>query len=365
MAQINTTYKYDQTFDIQKIKKQLGIVELPILKAMRKGRRLDKTGIDWYEDELVSFKTTGYVGGGDITASATVIDVANNIFAVGDIVEVDDERMKVTAVDLANSKITVIRGFQGTTAATHTAGSTLEIVSSVVNEGGLLSGSQVSKPIKSTNVTQIFQDKIELSGSAEASSPDWVKDEIDRQMKNKLYRLMKLKARSVLYGIKYDSTADEERTMGGLNYFIGNKINVGAALTPDVLIDQIVDMETEGVFDVGLRPQIWLNPVYQKVVNTWYDSKLLIERKDNQYGQVIMSLVTNAGTIDIKYDNQIKVGDVFIVDMVEIEERPLRPQAVVKLAKNDDKTKRMIVEECTVVVNYSMAWRKLENISAP
>lgn len=369
MPAMNTTYEVKQRFPVEKVRKALGIKKLPILSAISSIGKIDTTGIEWYEDEVIGLFTTGTGSGTaqEILDTDTTINVATaDVFAIGDIVEIENERVQVTAVDYAANTITVVRGFQGTTAATHPANSKLEVVSSVAAEGNLTGASRVSEPVKHSNVTQVFQDNLYLTGSLEAISPEWAKSEKARQVRQKIFRLDSLKARSIWYGIRFDSTSEKKRTMGGINFYVANKVDAGgAALTPDMIIDQIIAMNNDGVFDMGLMPEIWVNPSYQKVINTWWDSKVLVEREDEKVGRKILKLVTNQGDIAIKYDRTIKEGDLFLIDPAEVKKATLRPDGMEKLAKTDDGQKYLLLEEFTIKVEYPSAWRKLENIAAP
>lgn len=62
----------------------------------------------------------------DLTASATSVSVASGTpFSVGHTILIDSEQMYVTAV--VTNTLTVVRGVNGTTAATHTSGATVYI----------------------------------------------------------------------------------------------------------------------------------------------------------------------------------------------------------------------------------------------
>ena len=362
------TYDVTQTYAIQKIRKVLGINPLPIIRAIAQGPRLDKTGDSWYEDTILGLYTNVTGPGDPILSTATTLDVTTAaIFAQGDVCEWESERVKVTSVDTTNNKITVVRGFQGTTAANHDANKKIEVVSTVAPEVTLLDGTRVSTPVKYENVTQVFEDLLEISDSLDAVSPDWANSERERMIRQKLFRLDTLKAKSIWYGIKYDSSSDKERTLGGIDYYVGNKVDAGGAAltTPNMLIEQILAAEEAGVFDMGLEYEIWMNTGYQKTVNTWYDQKLVINREDKKYGMVITFLVTNQGTFRLRFDRQIKEGDIFFIDPKEVEKRPLIPERRVPLAKDKRTKKYLLDEEFTIKVHFPSAWRKLENVATP
>ena len=356
------SYDVNQLFPVEKIKKILGIRPQPFYGAIGQGAAIKQTHVKWYDDGVVGTKTT--LSADVLDATTTTFSVTNAaVFAPGDIAVVGSERVKVVSVDYTGNTIEVIRGYQGTTATTHSTGDTIEVVSTVVDEGSVVPGSRSATPKVYENYTQIFQDIVVVTGTLNAVEPEWGDSEKNRQLKHKLHRLEVLKERSVLYGIPYDSASAAERTMGGIDYYIQNKVNVSAALTPDVLIDQIVEMQNEGVFDAGLNCEIWMNPEFQKVVNTWYDSQLIVNQETDQYGQVITSIATNAGTFKIRYSPNIKLGDIFLIDPKQVKKRVLRPETREILAKTDDSIKVLILEEFTVEVLYPSAWRKLENVT--
>ncbi len=371
LGQNTTSYDVNQAQLIEPVRSELGIVPPPILRAIVSGSNINQTTLDWYEDEILALKAnvTGPDDGtGNVGASSTTLNVSNaNVFASGDVLEWDGERVKVVSVDYTNNTITVVRGYQGTTASAHALNLPAEVVSSLNSEGadaGL--GARVSTPVKYTNVTQIFAEYLVLSGTMSAVDVEWSTDEVERQLRQKLARLDTLKAKSVLYGVRYDSASGAERTLGGIDFFITNKTNAGGvALTPDMLIDELIAMDNDGVFELNPNVQIWMNPNYMKVVNTWYNQKLVVNREDTRYGQVITALVTNYGEIPIMYDRNIKVGDIFVFDPGFVQKRVLRPEMREPLAKRGDKVEWQIIEEFTIKVGYLNAWRKIEGVAAP
>lgn len=72
--------------------------------------------------------------GGTFSASDTTLTVTTNTtpFTVGDGIQIDDEVMRVT--NISTPDLTVVRGIQGTTAATHVDGSDIYIIGPAVGE---------------------------------------------------------------------------------------------------------------------------------------------------------------------------------------------------------------------------------------
>lgn len=70
------------------------------------------------------------VTGGTVTSSATTVTVASLAnFAPGNLARIDDEYMRVTAVDSAGTALTVQRGIRGTVASAHGSAALIDVFS--------------------------------------------------------------------------------------------------------------------------------------------------------------------------------------------------------------------------------------------
>lgn len=80
------------------------------------------------------------------------------------------ELLLVTAVDTAANSITVVRGFANTTAAVIPAGSLLVVVGNAHEEASKRPASQAVIPVRHMNLTQIFRNSWDVSGTMAAVS---------------------------------------------------------------------------------------------------------------------------------------------------------------------------------------------------
>ncbi len=119
-------------------------VELDVTKAFfvyqaTKTRALTVTGVwGWHDDYANAWKPSGdSIPAGGITANATTFTVANvsgpdgwNLsprFQSGQLLKVESEYMHLVAVNSSTNTLTVVRGVNGSTAATHAASAPISI----------------------------------------------------------------------------------------------------------------------------------------------------------------------------------------------------------------------------------------------
>jgi len=114
----------------------------------------------WIED-APNARTTTMNNGGNMTAGATTVTVTSGgLFAQGDIVVVDSEYLRVSSV--ASNVLTVSRAFGGTSAASHTAASTVTILTNAQPENAGPEALATAK-VEKHNFTQIFIRPVDVS----------------------------------------------------------------------------------------------------------------------------------------------------------------------------------------------------------
>lgn len=128
----------------------------------------NQTSYSWIEDEHISGNTTVVTGGNTVATSLVVADV--NIWMPNTIImnEVTGEFMLVTALDSTTNTITVLRGLNGTTAATVTAADTLQSIGTAHAEGSDRPAAVSQKGEERTNYVQIFKNGWAITGTAAA-----------------------------------------------------------------------------------------------------------------------------------------------------------------------------------------------------
>jgi Family of unknown function (DUF5309) len=127
----------------------------------------------WMEDTLRPLSST--ITDNPLLIGGVTINVAAGTgvyFRANDIVKIDDELIRITAV--ATDALTTVaasngRGWGGSTAAAHNLNSVIEIVSVAILEGDNTPG-ETRQTTKSQvdNYTQIFEDGVKVSATLEA-----------------------------------------------------------------------------------------------------------------------------------------------------------------------------------------------------
>ena len=99
------------------------------------------------------------------TTTTTIAVTTGAKFQVGDVVQLDDEFVWVSSI--SSNTLTVVRGFGGTTQATHESTATAYIRFTARIEGADSSSSPSEEVVSVTNCTQIFHKEILMSRNAQ------------------------------------------------------------------------------------------------------------------------------------------------------------------------------------------------------
>ncbi len=141
-----------------------GMAPLLALSAGMPSESAPQTSFSWIEDEHISGNQVVVTGGNTVATSITMDDAG--LWQVGTILleEVTGEYMLVTGI--AGAVVTIVRGHGGTTAATITAGDTIQSVGSAFAEGSDRPAPVSQKGEERTNYVQIFKNGWAITGTA-------------------------------------------------------------------------------------------------------------------------------------------------------------------------------------------------------
>lgn len=143
-----------------------GMAPLLALSSGMPTERAPQTTFSWIEDEHISGNQVVVTGGNNVAASITMDDVG--IWQVGSVLleEVTGEYLLVTAI--AGAVVTIVRGFGGTTAATITAGDTIQSLGTAFAEGSDRPSPVSQKGDERLNYVQIFKNGWAITGTAQS-----------------------------------------------------------------------------------------------------------------------------------------------------------------------------------------------------
>lgn len=305
--------------------------------------------VEWQDDTLFTPQsTTGASIADAVTTTITVATGEQLRFAAGDIIQIENEKMRVTAYGGGADQLTVTRGYGGTTAAAHTTVGTL-----IVNLGAALPEGSDPGPARSQdrnnrfNLTQIFgPDAVTVSGTEQAVRKYGLNTtEFDYQggmrMKEQGIKL----EQALLYQTRFEDLANKWRTFGGFSYYITTNVDAATtSITETPLLNQI-----QACYDKGGSPNRLLAGSKQKRnVSAIRSTDIRLGRADVGRGQVVDYFDSDFGRVDIVLDRWVRPSDLFLFAREQATIRTLRPWQFQMLATTGDSVKGMIVAEKTL-----------------
>ena len=273
----------------------------------------------WWDDvTAVSKKTeTGDGLGNEITVTD------GKRFSVNDVVKVPatNEIFLVTAID--GNKLTVARGYAGTTAAKLTTDHKVMRLAIAMEEFSRAPASRIIQPTKGWNVSQIFRTTFDQSMTSSAESVKVSENERTRLRKDKAVEHRIDIERAMLFGKPYQDPNLARQTTGGLMHFIENNVVSSSAFSEDVF-----DVFAEQLFEHGSNQKLLI--VSRRVgtlINKIGKDRIETTSGEEFYGMRLRKVMTFHGDIILapskilqhEYEN-LAIG----VDMKNIQYRPLK-----------------------------------------
>ncbi len=330
----------------------------------------------WFNDDLipsVSSVAVAYTAAG---LQITVPDGESERFDEGDVLHINDMYCLVTSVSHGTNILTVEE--LDSTGANAAVGDAIYILMNARVEGFAAADITFrSTDFGSTeNFTQIFMDKVDLTGS-EQSSERWGMDAdpYEYQLNKKFKELAFKVERTALYGIRngtYPTTNATARRMGGLAYFIrdGSGANVTSAAGQD-LDDTFLNDLLEDIWEDGGMPDtIFVNMRQKRMLDSFLTPMVRVDRTETIYGVLVGQYMSNGGTLDVVLNRYVKPSDLIVVQREYIGLGPLAGNGKSRaffhemLPKDGDYDRGQIIGEYTMEVRNALkAHGWLENLS--
>lgn len=270
------------------------------------------------------------------------------------------EVVQVTAV--SGTSATVTRGYGGTSAQTHAAAATWEIIANPRPQGMAGPADESKARTLVHNFTQIFSKGVKITGTLRAIDMAGVSAEDDYQIDLRLRELKRELDRTAIMGVRApnDVGASTYGTMGGLIEFVGfiptttNNVGTAETLTPSVLNTMI-----KACWDDGLIPDMVLVGGVQKQKISTFDQEFRRSTLDaRRAGYTVEEFVSDLGinlrvVVDRWCPNDVAV--VFASSKVKI--LPLKGRAffLEMLGKTGDSNDWQVVGEYTMEVRNGEA----------
>ncbi|WP_018755195.1 SU10 major capsid protein [Paenibacillus terrigena] len=314
----------------------------------------------WFEDSMFAEESIVTTATAVDVTSLTVADVEP--FRANQVVKVSEELILVTGVDKVAKKLAVMRGYAGTTAAAITANAKIEVQFVEGAEGADARQGRFKPRERKSNITQIFDETVEISGTAAAVAQYGIDDLYEYEKAKKLLELALQAEKAFIGGVKYENGT--VRQMNGVRNMI--KTNVtdlkGSDLTIDVINDSLQSIYTKGGFKNGGMYEITVPAKQKRVIGKFDKSLVSIPQADNTRGTVVNRLVTDFGEFNVSINDNLNADETLIVDKNRMFIRPLqgRDFGHEYLGKKGDYFQGQIVGEFTLEFQQEAAHARIK-----
>jgi len=309
--------------------------------------------VEWQRDEYIPLTDALAAAVTSTSATQVTVDYAE-YFALNDVVLVDSELLLVTSIDATNNYLNVVRGFAGSTAATHSNDATVYRLGAARPEGSSPGWSQQVALSQPYNYTQIWDATASITGTEDAlknyAPDDLMAYRIDKRMAE-LYQMME---QALFYNSqRYAGTAAYGRLSAGMDYFIADKNNLSsAAITFDDIEDAMQDKFS--AFGLSNVPDsLWLNAWVKRKISSWGLPTIQTGRTESAIGNEITVIETNFGTVSVNLDHLVQTSHAWLLNMATIQMAPLQGrgfQSWDASVPGDDLRKERILGEYVFVI---------------
>lgn len=264
------------------------------------------------------------------------------------------EVVQVTAV--SGTSATVVRGYGATSAQTHAAAATWDVIANPRPQGMAGPADKSTTRALKFNFSQIFSQGVKITGTAQAIDHAGVSSEDAYQIDMRLRELKRELDRTAIMGVRAPNDVDGTTygTMGGIIDFVGfiGAGNVNG--TAETLTPSVVNTMAKQVYDDGGMPDILLVGGLQKQKVSSFDQEFRRSTLDSRRsGYTVEEFVTDLGwNLRVVVDRWVPNDVAMVLDSSRIKVMPLRTRAffLEKLGKTGDSNDWQIVGEYTMEV---------------
>ncbi|RBP29584.1 MULTISPECIES: SU10 major capsid protein [Bacillus] len=340
----------------------LNPLQTPMLNLLGFGDPVTNVEHVWFEDEM--FAQEGALAKA-LTVDAAFIDVEEtDAFRPKQVIRIGEELILIMKVE--GEKLTVVRGYAETEVEAHEAGSTIEVMFVEGHEGSDARDSRYKPRKRVSNITQIFDETVEITGTSMAIAQYGVDNEYEKEKQKKQLELALQLEKALVNGVRYEK--GNVRMMRGIRSFIEtNVINAGGAgIADEHLIEAFRQIFEKGGSTVGGNYKIIVGAT-QKIAISAFDNALIrLSREDNGRGQVVDHYVSDFGNAEILLNNNMPAGEILVIDANRLSIRPLRTREFAHefLGKKGDYMKGMLVGEYTLEMLQEAAHAKIVGLAS-
>lgn len=316
----------------------------------------------WYEDEMFATKTTVTTVA---TAAATELIVASTEpFRPEVVAKVGEEVVLITAVDTVDNKLTVTRGYGGSTAAAVVKDAPIEFLYVRGEEGAAAREARHKQRKRVENYTQIFDDSVMVTGTAQTVAQYGISDLYGYEKAKKELELALQLEKAVINGLKFDD--GNVRQLRGIRSFIETNVTAAnGAITISMLNDISQTVYENGGFAAGGQYSFIVPAKQKRKISELQNDKLRIVQSENSRGQTVDFLVNDFGKFPIVMNNNVQSDELLFVDANRIKLRPLGDRGFhhTLLGVDGDRSRGMLVGEYTLEFQQEKAHARIKGLA--
>lgn len=296
------------------------------------------TKVEWIEDTMSPYTTTIAE---DLDDSETGVDVATgtgSYFRQGDIVSVDSEYMLVTSV--STDTLTVTRAYGSTTAAAHTSGATITLLTRAMPEASDAVTGHTTTTSQPYNYSQIISEAAKASKTSIAIKKYGIEDELDYQV-SKLFanqgsagKLAQFLQRTFYYGKRVQRSSSAYGSMGGFATFVTTNVSnmSSASLQRSDIHTKVRQIRDAG----GMCTHVITGSWGLEKINAMYEGTIRTTRDETRGGSEITMIKTPHGEVEVVYDWMCPAGYMYFLNAEKCGWLPVRSFESGKIAEQGD-----------------------------
>lgn len=338
----------------------LNAYQTPFLAMIGFSKPVSQVEHIWFEDSMFADESKVTTAATNAIAEIIVADVEP--FRANQVVKVGDELLLVTGVDTAAKKLAVMRGYAGTTAAAIAANATIEVQFVEGAEGADARQGRSKPRVRKSNITQIFDETVDISGTAAAVANYGIDDLYEYEKAKKLLELALQTEKAFIGGVRYENGI--VRQMNGVRSLIKTNVKdlVGEALTLEVINDSLQAIYTKGGFKTGGNYEIIVPAKQKRVIGKFGEALVSIPNGDGNRGTVVNRLITDFGEFNVSINDNLNADETLILDKNRISIHSLngRDFGHEYLGKKGDSYQGQIVGEYTMEFHQEAAHARIK-----
>jgi len=361
---------YDSTvgtrFDIEDLVYMISPFDVPFLGTYGTDRgsvlgseETVQTKVEWLEDELVPGSDA--LSGAAVTADVYITVANRTYFKANDLIRIDDEYLRVTGDGTTADTLLVERSWGAPVAASHADASTVLILGTLPVEGDdPVSGINFTRT-QPYNITQIYQDEVEVTRTEEKKGKYGVNSEAAYQIAKRLKEGAIKLERNIILGTRNDDSSAKRRSMGGLDYYVStNTDSTTTIMAADKLLDQM-----QSVFNTGGNTDLLaLGGTQKRKISAWDSSDIRLSRDENVRGAVVDWFDSDFGRIYMVLNRWVPLRFAFGLERQYISMQWFDRFFTEALAKTGDRQQWQVVHEVSMKVKNEKAHFKFTALEA-